>query len=563
MIEITLRNFRGCERADIECAPIALVAGRNAAGKSSLAQATGAVLCGAGLPLAGLTKASAGLLVKSGASEARIVIKSESGTGRIDWPSCQPSAQGEPPAASVYAAGLQSVAFEAPADRARTLGKYLHADPTRDDLARALADEEMDDDAVAVIWKLIEAQGWDGAHTLRKEKGTEYKGAWRQVTGANWGSRVGASWVPAGWQFEFEEPKENDLLAALALAKGNHDKAIAAAAVSGAERTRLAAEAAAVEPRKDALQQAEATAERLAGELDVARNARAALPPGTVDPGMPCPHCGAFVTLRQVNLAETRLEPAEAAPPASELKKRRDAIARTDGDVSRLTGQVQEADRAVDQARLSMQNALLARTSLDKMPPPAEAEVDVEAARIEAAAAEQRLKGFRQKREADDLHDKIMTNNAVMDILAPDGLRAKKLSHVLELFNMAQLGRLSLAAGWNQVTVDAETTLAYGGRPYALLSTSEQWRVRAVLQVAMARLDGAAMVVLDAADVLDGPTRSGLFDLLDEAGLPALICMTLSRREQVPDLEAAGLGMSYWIEDGVAQPLHEPAEAAA
>jgi hypothetical protein len=563
MIEIALRNFRGCERADIECAPIALVAGRNAAGKSSLAQATGAVLCGAGLPLAGLAKASAGLLVKSGANEARIVIKGESGTARIDWPACQPSAQGEPPAASVYAAGLLSIAVEAPADRARTLGKYLHADPTREDLARALADEEMDDDAVAVIWKLIEAQGWDGAHTLRKEKGTEYKGAWRQVTGANWGSRVGASWVPSGWQFEFEEPKENDLLAALALAKGNYDKANAAAAVSGAERARLAAEAAAVEPRKDTLQQAEATAERLAAELEVARNTRAALPPGTVATGMPCPHCGGFVVVRQINLAETRLVEAEVAPPATELRKRRDAIARADGDVSRLTGQVQDADRAVETARLSMQSALLARTSLDKMPPPAEAEVDVEAARIEAEAAEQQLKGFRQKRDADDLHDKIMTNNAVIDILAPDGLRAKKLAHVLELFNTAQLGRLSLAAGWNQVTVDAEMTFAYGGRPYALLSTSEQYRVRAVLQVAMAHLDGSAMVVLDAADVLDGPTRSGLFDLLDEAGLPALICMTLSRREQVPDLAADGLGMSYWIEDGVAQPLHELAEAAA
>jgi hypothetical protein len=311
------------------------------------------------------------------------------------------------------------------------------------------------------------------------------------------------------------------------------------------------------------LQQAEASAERLAGELDAARNARAALPPGTVDPGMPCPHCGAFVVLRRVNLAETRLEAAEAAPPAPEVKKRRDAIARADGDISRLTGRVQEADRAIDQARNAMQMALDARYRLDKMPAPAGDLADVETAGIEVEAAEQQLTGFRQKRDADELHDKIMTNNAVLDILAPDGLRAKKLGHVLELFNTAQLGRLSLAAGWNQVTVDAEMTLAYGGRPYALLSTSEQYRVRAVLQIAMAHLDDSAMVVLDAADVLDGPTRSGLFDLLEEGGLPALVCLTLTRPEQVPNLAAAGLGLSYWIDAGVAQPLHQPAEAVA
>ena len=100
------------------------------------------------------------------------------------------------------------------------------------------------------------------------------------------------------------------------------------------------------------------------------------------------------------------------------------------------------------------------------------------------------------------------------------------------------------------------------GRPYALLSSSEQFRSRAALQLAMARLDQSSMVVIDGADILDAPARSGLFALLDEAGLPALVCMTLNRREQVPDLEAAGLGQSYWISGGVAQPLHEPAEAA-
>jgi hypothetical protein len=564
-IHCQVRGFRGCERADIECAPLALVAGRNAAGKSSLAQATGAVLCGSALPFAGLSKASAGLLVKSGADVACVVIKSESGTARIDWPSCQPSAQGEPPGASIWAAGLDSIALQPAKDRARILGEYLHADPTREDLAAALADIEIEAAAaVKMIWDLIEAQGWDGAHSLRKEKGTEYKGAWRQVTGANWGSRVGASWVPAGWQFEFEPPHENDLLAALALAKGNHDKAVAAAAVSGAERTRLAAEAAAVEARKDTLQQAEAKQEQLVGELDAARTARAALPPGTVDPGMPCPHCGAFVVLRRVNLAETRLEAAEAAPPASELKKRRDAIARGRWRCRRLTGQVQEADRAIDQTRNAMQMALDARYRLDKMPAPAGDLADVETAGTEVEAAEQRLTGFRQKRQADELHDKIMTNNAVIDILAPDGLRAKKLAHVLELFNTAQLGRLSLAAGWDMVSIDPEMTLFYGSRPYGpLIAASEQYRVHAVLQVAMARLEQSQMVVLDPREFLDGITCSGLFDLLAEAGLPALVCLTLSRREQVPDLAAAGLGMSYWIEDGVAQPLHEPAEAAA
>jgi hypothetical protein len=87
--------------------------------------------------------------------------------------------------------------------------------------------------------------------------------------------------------------------------------------------------------------------------------------------------------------------------------------------------------------------------------------------------------------------------------------------------------------------------------------------VRAIVQVAMAKLDGSDMVVLDAADVLDGTTRSGLFAMLEESGLPALVCMTLTRREQVPDLAASELGASYWIEDGIGQPLHAMREVAA
>ena len=104
-------------------------------------------------------------------------------------------------------------------------------------------------------------------------------------------------------------------------------------------------------------------------------------------------------------------------------------------------------------------------------------------------------------------------------------------------------------------------TITYGGRHYSLCSTSEQYRCRAVLAVAMAKLDGSDLVALDAADVLDAEQRSGLFELLEEAGLPALVCMTLARREQLPELAALGLGASYWIQDGVAEPLHERAAA--
>jgi hypothetical protein len=574
MISIECRNFRGCERADIGCAPFALVAGRNGAGKSSLAQATAAVLCGDPLPIPGVTKSAAGLLVKSGTNTARITLKGESGSARIDWPDCVVTSEGDPPVASVYAAGLHRLALSPPRDRARVLGEYLKADPIRADLAAALTDVELGAEAVVdAVWQLIADQGWDGAHAMRKEKGAELKGEWKAVAGVNYGSRIAVSWLPADWtalntgKVDLRNAAENDLAAAIPLAQAAHTRAIGDAAISGAARAQLQAEADAVEPRKDELQKAEAAAERVAQELARAQNERAALPPGNLDLGLPCPHCGALVAIRQLDLATRVLEPIEDVQvTASELKERRLAIADADGRITNLQAALRDADRAVDRARVDMQVALDAKVRVEAMPPPTSIGAgDAAVAAAEAALdqARRRLAVWRQKRDADAIQKSIAGNDLVLDILAPDGLRAKKLARVLELFNVAQLGRLSLAAGWSQVTIDAEMTLAFGGRPYPLLSTSEQYRVNAVLQVAMAHLDGSSMVVVDAADVLDGTTRSGLIALLEESGLPALVCLTLTRREQLPDLEAAGLGTSYWLADGVAQALHPPAEAAA
>jgi hypothetical protein len=288
--------------------------------------------------------------------------------------------------------------------------------------------------------------------------------------------------------------------------------------------------------------------------------ARAVLPASGVEAEMPCPHCGAMVVLRQIDLATRRLEKAHHISQA-ELKKRRLAIAEADGAIGRVGPQLAQQRHVVERARAAMQIAADAQYRLDHMPA-ASPEVDIENAKAKAAEAMARLGAWRQKRQADDIRDQIAGNDLVLKILAPDGLRARKLAHVLDLFNRT-LEPLTDAAEWSTVTVDPAMSLAYGGRPYALCSTSEQYRLRAVLAVAMAQLDDSDMVVLDAADVLDAPTRSGLFAMLEESGLCALVCLTLSRPSQCPDLAEAGLGESFWISAGIAQPLQQTAEAAA
>ena len=87
----------------------------------------------------------------------------------------------------------------------------------------------------------------------------------------------------------------------------------------------------------------------------------------------------------------------------------------------------------------------------------------------------------------------------------------------------------------------------YGGTQYELLSESEKFRVRVVLQIGMALSDKSQALVIDAADILDKGGRNGLFKAVKSTGLPAFISMTIDSKELVPSLSKSGVGASYWI----------------
>jgi hypothetical protein len=103
--------------------------------------------------------------------------------------------------------------------------------------------------------------------------------------------------------------------------------------------------------------------------------------------------------------------------------------------------------------------------------------------------------------------------------------------------------------------VDTDLRVSVGGWRYLLASTSMQWRARAALQMVMAEIDGSHVLSFDGADILDVPGRNGLMAAVRASGKKALITMTASLPEKVPDLARAKIGNSYFIADGIAQPL--------
>lgn len=558
MISILIKDYRGCSRAHIECAPIALLAGLNGAGKTSIAQAVGCVLTGEPSPVAGRGNAGAARVMRDGATSAAIELSSDDGIATIIWPEARRTMDGTPPEASIYAAGLDSIATLTPKERLRILAQYLHADPTRDELAAALKERGLrEPQVVDSLWSSIEVSGWDATERLRRERGAEMKGQWRGVTGAIYGSKIAAMWRP-----DLADLVESDLVSAVSQARHERDNAISAAAVSESERLRLEQEAGELAQRQESADRISAQAANAASAYEKARKAVEKLPPAAQPHTLPCPYCDGPIVLHR-DLAETRLEKftGERLDDA-ELRRRRMAIADADGKRQHAEGQVAILRQDLSKARDAIDRAQRAKERLANWPRAVETGTDVDTASAALGRAEKRLNEFRAKQQAAEIHAKIEGNEIAIELLAGDGLRAKKLENVLGVFVRAQLQPLCEASRWGAVTIDVGGNIAYSGRAYALLSTSEQYRVRAILAVAMAQLDGSRLLVFDGADILDAPSRSGLFGLINAAGLPALVCMTAPRRGQVPDLAALGSGASYWLAGGVLEPLG-PEQAAA
>ncbi|QCO03436.1 hypothetical protein [Azospirillum argentinense] len=186
-------------------------------------------------------------------------------------------------------------------------------------------------------------------------------------------------------------------------------------------------------------------------------------------------------------------------------------------------------------------------------------------ARDAAATAQLRLSLFQTKARADALARQITSMTVIIGILAPTGLRQANTQRVLDTFNDSMVRPLCDAAGWKAVRIEPDMSISYGGRPYSQLSglgpqlSSDQYRVRAILQIALAERAGDRLVILDAADILDNKSRNGLFGMLKRVGMAAVICMTFNaealKGRKVPDLEKAKIGRTYWISGGVAQPL--------
>lgn len=539
-MQIAIKNFRGAEDAALTLAPIALVCGHNYAGKTSIAQAVAAALTRNAAPLDGLAKKDARQLLRDGASRGNCRVGDDSGYAQANWPGGSVTDEGHAPAASDIACGLESLVDMKPSDRAGLLIRIMDALPTREQLGAAV---DVPAQVVDAVWKMIEAEGWDAAYKRARAKGAELKGAWEHITGEKWGAVKGESWWPAVLDKDVPEDPQADLDAA----RAHLEECIRNRAGDEARRKALTERA---EAERESPDRYIAERDWLAERIAQATDDLAALPHATAGdtPDCACPHCGGDLVIQ----GRTARAPGEAPDP-KEQAARSAARQKKQAEIEDLKTRKAEQDRIIGDLAIADRDIERAVQELQAMPAGSVTAEQEQAARDAVAHAEAVVRAARDYVQANEKHKAIVQNQALAGALAPDGLRQTVLAEKMAEFNRT-LAAISGHASWPEVQVRDDLAVTYGGRAYALLSASEQFRARVTLQLAMAGMDGSDAVVIDAADILDRGGRNGLFSAVAATQMRALICMTMDDEKNVPPLSKAGLGRSYWMGGGKLAP---------
>lgn len=546
-MKLTVNNFRGIEAAEIEISPIALVTGKNGAGKTSIAQAAAAVMTGNAAPVIGFKKKDAGQLVRDGQKSGKASIDG----GKITFP--RGTSSGEGPRGSAVAAGVDHPLDMRPAESAKYLSDLLEATPSRDDLVSGLPD--IDAPVIAKIWQMIESRGWDAAHAQAKETGTKRKGQWEMITGVNYGEKRAENWVPA--EFESGVPDREKLTEKMTTAKQAVSKLMASRAVSEELLRQNQAQAdkqADAEERLADMESEHADLIKLRDEahkrLAEAQNKYDGLPqPGAKESSVPCPECGSHLVV----ISPSELKAANMEGPSDEEnEKRRNAInsgslrlqecrkelSSIEADISRTSHEIHNTNRTIQDAKDAAEWLETANTE-------GATDEQIEAAQHDVDDISYKLSLIESIEKAESMAASIIQSKLIASALASDGVRQTVLVSRLSEANSG-MAKICKAANYPAIEITPELEFTYNGRAFNLLSESEAYRVRVVSQLYLSKQDGSHLVVIDRADLLDKSGRNGLFKAVKNTGIPALICMTLDDPLPLP----AAVGRSYWVEGG-------------
>ncbi|EPG3096365.1 AAA family ATPase, partial [Pseudomonas aeruginosa] len=501
----------------------------NGAGKSSLLDAI--AMAFNGQPRRVSLKKEMDKLVTEGAKkgEAHVTFLDNGGDEQTAWVML-PTGKSAPLADSPFLPYVLDASLFAALDskeRRKVLFELSGASASPAEVGKRLESKGLDLKLFEKVKPLLRT-GFPAAVEQAKAYASEARGAWKAITGENYGSEKAVDWAPelvatvvtddqvaeAGknlQQFEDDLAEAQQTLGA--------SKQARQAADGRAQRITKLRDLVDLEPRRrnklstDEQNQDEWSEKVMAAELASS---------GSV-PHQPltCPHCQGAVDLQAgalvVHQPPEKIADAEAA---KRLPEYREYLASAQRAVANSQRDLDECLAAAEQIKA------LETESADA--PSAEAIANGEqainelrqardASRAKLVALQEAMEAAAQREasiaKAQAAHRDVVAWTGMADALSPTGIPAEILADAIGPVNEL-LQRLSGTAGWSPVQISADIDVTFGGRLYGLLSESERWRCDATLALTIATISGLRLALLDRLDVLDLPSRSQALTLL-------------------------------------------------
>lgn len=552
---IEIRNFMQVPEFCADLSPLTLIAGGNESGKSSIRDAIDFAFTGN--PGRAGTKKNLHKLVRRGASNGMVSVVIDGGE-IIQRDVANGGVVGRMPQLhKALPFVLRGSDFARKLDAKERRGFLfdlmgLSAGP--DEVKKRLLKRGIDAALIDRVATYL-AGGFEPALQEAERRRVENKAQWREVTGETYGEKKAEGWMaPApefnepdllsaandydGWLKEVE--RLNQLVGRLDSLRADREKvpqlreqgkmhARASATVNELEkvlakyRDELAGLDEAPLPGADPARQA------AMGQQPTSRRAAAPAPSqASLAHPMNCPKCSAKLVVQRGVLVAAPEQKPEPAPALNEPAERELKLQPTPDDPNKerraeLNRLISAAETSLAEAQKLVRDADSAIRRADEIegaPIPAElagAPQKLAEAREELALAQadaDRLKesqkanqqATEKTKRAGQLHAEAMRWDALAQALGPNGVPAEILEDALGPLRKL-LTTASESSGWHLVEVSPTMEITADGFEYELLSKSVQWRVDAMLAVAIAQLSGLKVVVLDEMDILQPTDR--------------------------------------------------------
>ena len=543
---IHIENVLGIRNVDftIPDGGVVEVVGPNAAGKTSLATCVQAVISRQTNPLGVSIADSRKVYLRDGDTDGNAALDYDD--DQIVWrPGNQSVTSGtDEPLTIPEAAGLVDFTVRRSAkERAGLLQDVLLPPPEQ--VMQAVEDqlrEHLPADDLRGALAMLKDRGWEPTEAVFSERSREAKRQWQAISGRNYGSRIAADWRPDSWHADYDSMTVSQAEGAVTDARDAVSALHQVQAISLAEAEEAEAARARIPELREKLEAAEGAfrsrnaemnAVPLATAIDreaTAKRVLAATRAAASESVAACPHCGEplavvgdqiVVYSSDAHEESIGLAQEELGEAVRELQAARSAsadLAKSVADASQYL-QIARTDLGVAEHAAGKSGVI---DDPERRAAIAEAEQAVEDARAVVPVIQARA-------DAAALQQTISRYESIARAIGPQGVRARMLAEGLGQIN-AGLDVLAEVTEWPRVRIAADGSVTLADRPLPLCSGSERWRAQACIQLTLAAITGAKMVVLDRTDLLDGHNRAslvrGIHRVVERTGLAVLLCST-------------------------------------